>query len=764
MNSSANAVSSMNITSTSSKRISGLVSGLDTDNLVKQLTIGTQEKIDKQMQNKQIATWKQSAYREVINALNEFKNKYLSSATNSNSILSPSFFKSAGIKNVSPFLNVSGNSDVAKKMVVTQISQLAKQASFSSSHKVSNQQIETGEIKDNFNSCKVLANSLTITYGGKDYDIKLSEDINVNGSDAADAIITDLNNQINEIDDLKGKVSISGSGSTYKLNTDSDIKIKSGSDNLLAGLGLEKDKTYTNGTNLTLNTDKLYSNSNLGDTLSGSTLTFSFNGLKKNIKFDESEIETYNTTSGLKGYLQTKLDSAYGSGKIEVNENTIDGKKYLSFKTIDSNSTVSIDSCDKYGVLGKSGALHTYAGESNRINLHKTLDDIKENLSSTLTAGAEDKYSIKVNDKEFTFEGTDNLENIINTINNDAEANVNISYSSVTDTFSVTAKNGGSGSRVDIEDVSGNLSDVLFGAKEEKILQEGQDAKMKVSFDGNKDHTVDIVRSENQFILDGVNFELLGEMDSISPVNGTPKDSPITFDADNKSDEIFDKIKKFVDDYNAIMDNVNGRVTEQKEADGPYLPLTDAQREEMNETQIKNWEAKAKKGLLRSDTTLYALHSDLHHAMTDNLKDSQDALYQIGISTKPYDFTYSGKLEIDEEKLKKALNDDPDKVASLFTGENGIATRLNEVIDNNIKTTGEMKGRLVQKAGSDISIGVDNSYFTRSIKGYTDKIAELKDKMETKQEYYYAKFTRLETYLSKMNAQAGLFTQGTEGM
>jgi flagellar capping protein FliD len=763
MNGSANAVSSMNTTSTSSKRLSGLVSGLDTDNLVKQLTIGTQKKIDKQMQNKQIATWKQSAYREVINALSEFKGKYLSSASNSNSISNPSFFKSSGIKNVSPFLNVSGNSDVAKKMVITQISQLAKQASFSSSHKVSNQQIKTGEIKDNFNNCKVLANSLTITYGGKDYDIKLSEDINVDGSDtdAAKAIIDDLNTQINGIDDLKGKVSISGSDGAYKLKTGSDIKVKSGSDNLLAGLGLEKDKTYTKDTDLTLNKDKLYSSSNLGDTLSGSTLTFNLNGLKKNIKFDESEKDKYDTTSDLENYLQTKLDSAYGSGKVEVKlDTTDDGNGYLSFKTIDNNSTISIESCDKYGILGKSGALHTYAGESNRINLHKTLDDIKENLSSELTAGPEGKYSIKVNDKEFTFEGTDNLENVINTINNDAEANVNILYSSVTDTFSVTAKNGGSGSRVDIEDVGGNLSKVMFGEETEKKVQDGQDAKMKVSFDGNKDHTVDIVRSENQFTLDGVNFELLEEMDSIS----TPKDSPITFDADNKSDEIFDKVKKFVDDYNAIMDNVNGRVTEQKEADGPYLPLTDAQREEMNETQIKNWEAKAKKGLLRSDTTLYALHSDLHHAMTDNLKDSQDALYQIGISTKPYDFTYSGKLEIDEEKLKKALNDDPDKVASLFTGENGIATRLNEVIDNNIKTTGEMKGRLVQKAGSDISIGVDNSYFTRSIKGYTDKIAELKDKMETQQEYYYAKFTRLETYLSKMNAQAGLFTQGTEGM
>ena len=132
---SSQIASSLNATSTSSKRLSGLVSGLDTDTIVKQLTMGTQNKIDKQGQTKQIALWRQQSYREVTKALQEFQTKYFSSSTSSSSILSASFFNSTSIKNSSPFLNVSGSATAAKNMVVTGISQLAQQAGFSSSIK-----------------------------------------------------------------------------------------------------------------------------------------------------------------------------------------------------------------------------------------------------------------------------------------------------------------------------------------------------------------------------------------------------------------------------------------------------------------------------------------------------------------------------------------------------------------------------------------------------------------------------------------------------
>ncbi len=38
-----------------------------------------------------------------------------------------------------------------------------------------------------------------------------------------------------------------------------------------------------------------------------------------------------------------------------------------------------------------------------------------------------------------------------------------------------------------------------------------------------------------------------------------------------------------------------------------YAPLTDAQKEDMKEDEIKLWEEKARKGTLRNDSTLKSL-------------------------------------------------------------------------------------------------------------------------------------------------------------
>ncbi|MEG0778910.1 MAG: flagellar cap protein FliD N-terminal domain-containing protein, partial [Oscillospiraceae bacterium] len=57
----------------SNKGMSGLASGMDTENMVKQMLAGTQAKIDKQNQLKQQAEWKQTIYRDVISSINSFR-------------------------------------------------------------------------------------------------------------------------------------------------------------------------------------------------------------------------------------------------------------------------------------------------------------------------------------------------------------------------------------------------------------------------------------------------------------------------------------------------------------------------------------------------------------------------------------------------------------------------------------------------------------------------------------------------------------------
>lgn len=889
---SSTSSSSLYATASSSKRMSGLMSGLDTDELVKQLTSGIQKKIDTAGQKKQVASWQQEAYRTLLKSVAEFQSKYLSSSSSSSSILNANFFNSTSIKNnFSSYVNVSGLSNVAKNMKIKSISQLATQASFTAGNKVSNQTIQTGKIESVWTKSAVTGASMKISFEGKEYTLTV-------GSDGNTKTAEDIKNQINQqLKDqgLSDKLAASIDGNKFTLknidaeNTTAAVTVKSGSDALLNGLGLKandsgtaitgeteineayfKNHSIAAGSKLNLNiggtdytltvpsafslpvegTDaynqgynkvleiqlneavkaskdlagkinftvnasgKVSASSSLGsvsvmggsqnllgglgltaqtdgsgkitgydftnavdkgalystylsDSLSGSTLTFDLNGLSKTVSFDATQVENYDTPDELANYLQAKLDSAYGSDKVKVSFDNTTGS--LSFQTLeDSTNVLTLSSSSKSGVLGVEGALRVYAGESNRINLNKTLRDVQGDLKTPLSTATDtngntdllSEYKISVNGKEFSFKATDNINTIIKTINNDPDANVTVTYSSTLDRFSIVAKNGGANSHVNISDVSGNLSQVLFGDTGSGITENiiGQDAVMEVSFDNGQSYQT-ITRASNSFTMDGVNFELQ-KTTPTKTVDGkeVPDMDPITFSVESKTDDLVTKIKTFIDDYNAILTTVNGMYTEKKPTDGTYAPLTDEQKSGMSESQITAWEKKAKQGMLFNDSTLSSFAQDWRHSMTDVVSSMSSALYQIGISSASY--SDNGKLTVDEDKLKKALNSDPDKVSQLFTSTDGIATRMQDLLKKYTNDSLVDTGLLISKAGSTTS-KVDQSDLAKKMKDYDAQIKTLKTRLKSQQEYYYNKFTALETYIARMNSQASFFMQSS---
>ena len=889
---SSTSSSSLYATASSSKRMSGLMSGLDTDELVKQLTSGIQKKIDTAGQKKQVASWQQEAYRTLLKSVAEFQSKYLSSSSSSSSILNANFFNSTSIKNnFSSYVNVSGLSNVAKNMKIKSISQLATQASFTAGNKVSNQTIQTGKIESVWTKSAVTGASMKISFEGEEYTLTV-------GSDGNTKTAEDIKNQINQqLKDqgLSDKLAASIDGNKFTLknidaeNTTAAVTVKSGSDALLNGLGLKandsgtaitgeteinetyfKNHSIAAGSKLNLNiggtdytltvpsafslpvegTDaynqgynkvleiqlneavkaskdlagkinftvnasgKVSASSSLGsvsvtggsqnllgglgltaqtdgsgkitgydftnavvkgdlystylsDSLSGSTLTFDLNGLSKTVSFDATQVENYDTPDELANYLQAKLDSAYGSDKVKVSFDNTTGS--LSFQTLeDSTNVLTLSSSSKSGVLGVEGALRVYAGESNRINLNKTLRDVQGDLKTPLSTATDtngntdllSEYKISVNGKEFSFKATDNINTIIKTINNDPDANVTVTYSSTLDRFSIVAKNGGANSHVNISDVSGNLSQVLFGDTGSGITENiiGQDAVMEVSFDNGQSYQT-ITRASNSFTMDGVNFELQ-KTTPTKTVDGkeVPDMDPITFSVESKTDDLVTKIKTFIDDYNAILTTVNGMYTEKKPTDGTYAPLTDEQKSGMSESQITAWEKKAKQGMLFNDSTLSSFAQDWRHSMTDVVSSMSSALYQIGISSASY--SDNGKLTVDEDKLKKALNSDPDKVSQLFTSTDGIATRMQDLLKKYTNDSLVDTGLLISKAGSTTS-KVDQSDLAKKMKDYDAQIKTLKTRLKSQQEYYYNKFTALETYIARMNSQASFFMQSS---
>ncbi|NLJ59044.1 MAG: flagellar hook-associated protein 2, partial [Tissierellia bacterium] len=108
------------------KGIGGLLSGLDTDDLVEQLTSGTRNKINRQYQAKQQLLYKQEAYREISSKLISFNNKYFSYSSGSiNNILSPRFFESYTFNSTSNYVNVTGRAENIKNLTINNIKSVA---------------------------------------------------------------------------------------------------------------------------------------------------------------------------------------------------------------------------------------------------------------------------------------------------------------------------------------------------------------------------------------------------------------------------------------------------------------------------------------------------------------------------------------------------------------------------------------------------------------------------------------------------------------
>ncbi len=268
---------------------------------------------------------------------------------------------------------------------------------------------------------------------------------------------------------------------------------------------------------------------------------------------------------------------------------------------------------------------------------------------------------------------------------------------------------------------------------------EGKNAKF--TFNG-----LEMTKTSNNFTINGIKYTL----NSVTDSNKT-----VTINSTTDTDGIFDNIKDFVDKYNTLIKSANEKVTESKYRD--YKPLTDEQREAMTDKQIEQWEAKAKSGLLRSDSTpqngLAEMRLDLYSTVTIDGKKYQ--LADFGIETSSYeDQGKFGKLVIkDEAKLKQKITENPSLVAKLFnadststitdssTGktiknpeEQGIARRLKDTLN-------KMQTQISKQAGTESSVS-SSFAIGKSLNEIETNISNMKTKLDDIESRYYKKVQR----------------------
>lgn len=476
--------------------------------------------------------------------------------------------------------------------------------------------------------------------------------------------------------------------------------------------------------------------------VAGKSFTVNLDGVQKTITFAADGSD--GNLAGLNGL----LEEAFGLGRVTVTE-TSPGSGVLRFSAGGGATRITLTAAAADDALEH---LRFTSGDTNRLNLGMTLQDVSAHLVAPLALN-DGNVEFTINGKSFIFSQYETLGSILNTINGDATAQVTLNYDELTDRFTLVSDVYGSAANINVAE-TGNFFAALGLTPATETA--GRDAQIK--FDGTL-----VTRSSNTITVNGINLTL----------NRVTED-PIQITMRLDTDKVYDQIKNFIDKYNGVIAEINGRLSEPRERD--YLPLTDEQREAMTEDQIEKWEEKAKSGLLRNDSLLQNIVYGLRRAITDPIAGAAGNLAELGITTGSY--TEKGRLTIDEVKLREAIRNNPDKVMEVFARQSdisyyaadkpemraerynneGVAQRFFDVLEDNIKTYGG-KGLLLEKAG----IAGDASEFDNTLRDdigrIDEQIEKLVDKLARKENEYYRRFTVLEQYMQQMNAQSAWLAQ-----
>ncbi len=378
------------------------------------------------------------------------------------------------------------------------------------------------------------------------------------------------------------------------------------------------------------------------------------------------------------------------------------------------------------------------------------------------TAGDSDtKYTFNINGKDIEYTAEDSVSSIMNKINSSG-AGVSISYNELSDKFQITSTSTGEGFDIKLTgDDEGLFAKLGFNMNGEELDQSsvkaGQNAV--VNIDG-----VTVERANNNFSYNGLEITVNkttgtyakdANGDFIENADGTMQSSgneeKVSVSTSRNVDKIVDNLKAFVEDYNKLIEKLNG-YTHDDASYKDYAPLTEAQKKEMTDKEIELWEEKAKEGLLRNDKEISSFLSDMRTALYSK-GGGQYMLTHIGIDSSSQWSDY-GKLSIDEDKLKSALQTNAEDVKAIFVGENGIATKLNKICNETANTSSGSKGSLVEIAGVKGKATEQDNTIKDQLDAIADKLESLNRIYEARKERYWNQFNAMETALANMNSQS----------
>lgn len=488
-----------------------------------------------------------------------------------------------------------------------------------------------------------------------------------------------------------------------------------------------------------------------------------------------------------------KITRYNGNGSVDADSNSIELKNIL-FRSVSIDETTQKAKYQVMNMEGETQIGYCYADLTDTAKNKAISFFISDGVTLNKDAnGNPIQGDYKKEEISFTFEEITNgatLNDLVSKINA-AGLNIKASYDSVNDAFSLYNKNGGANNKISIttgkDSYSGEgVNNVSYAGEISKRflnslqLYQSKDGELydpstllddydtndvtkdaggsALTFTGTND-TAESAGAYGTIKVDGVVYDKITDnkvtVGGITYTALNKTDSPATVSVSQDTDAIIDKVKSFVEDYNKLLSELYEKYDEQKNSD--YKPLTKAQKEQMKDEQIEKWEKKAKAGMLYHDQTLSNIIMSMRTAIAEQVEgiDSKyNSAFSLGISTTGL----KGQLVLDEDKLKKALAEDPDAVYNVFakldskdlnnSSKSGIAQRLGDISTEALKKIKDIAG-----SSSDNN---EDSVINNNVRSWQTTLSTIQKQISAVEKLLYKKYDAMEEAIARLNSQYSL--------
>lgn len=219
---------------------------------------------------------------------------------------------------------------------------------------------------------------------------------------------------------------------------------------------------------------------------------------------------------------------------------------------------------------------------------------------------------------------------------------------------------------------------------------------------------LDFYRDSNN-VSDAINGVTINLLDTFS--------SQETINVSTDTDSVKSDVEAFINKYNEALDFLNKNTTVDSET--------------------------YESGPLANDYTYRGIRTDFRNIIAGTVDSvnnpDYNKLFNIGIEPDE-----NGKLSLeDSEKFEEALEANPGNVANIFTSSDGIATRLEDYLDNYIKTGG--------------SIDRSKKNIESNLVSLNDRIEMWDDMLSQRENQLREKYSKIQEMLTELNNQQSFY-------